>query len=400
MHRQSVACGRWRIRRPNAPARTEQDGVSGRRANTALQTRGYGSGLGCCLCARSRKDGFPVMREEILGGISFTCLTLSGECAIINSAMVTKKQMRAAEEERALIRHEKMTGKKWLVLITAVFASGLFRAIGVYSFIVPNHFAPGGVTGIASMLEFGTKINAGYFLAAINIPLIVIAFIFIGKRFSIISGIAILLSSGLMIVFEYIPHFPRLVADTYGADRILFAVAGGILNGTGGAIIIKVGGSSGGTDIVATLIQKKYSATNIAWFIFLLDSTVVIASGFVYGNLSELRQALVPILLAFVEMFTSGKVMETILQGFKSALKFEIITSHPEELSQEIITKLHRGVTSVTAKGMYTGEERAMLICVLRKRELSQFRAILKKYPDSFAYIGNTSEVVGRGFTD
>ena len=306
--------------------------------------------------------------------------------------MVTKKQMRAAEAERELAQSEKHTAKKWLLLIFGILASGTLRATGIYAFVVPNDFAPGGVTGIASMLEYGTGFNAGYFLAAINVPLIIIAFIFIGKRFAIISGIAILLSSGLMILFEAIGVPTCAAADPNGADRILFAVAGGILGGCGSAIIFKLGGSSGGTDIIATLIQKKYSATNVAWFIFMLDSTVVLASGFVYDN------PLVPILLAFVEMFASSKVCETILQGFKSALKFEIITSAPDELSQDIITKLHRGVTMVKANGMYTGEDRAMLICVLRKRQLSQFRAILKQYPDSFAYIGGTSEVCGRGF--
>ena len=86
-------------------------------------------------------------------------------------------------------------------------------------------------------------------------------------------------------------------------------------------------------------------------------------------------------LLAFVEMFASSKVTETILQGFKSAIKFEIITDHPEELSQEIISRLRRGVTMIPAKGMYTGEDRAMLVCVLRKRQMTLFRDILKNIP-------------------
>lgn len=213
------------------------------------------------------------------------------------------------------------------------------------------------------------------------------------KKFAIMSGGAILLSSGLMVLFKYIGFPTCAAANPTDADRILYAIAGGIVGGTGGAIILKLGGSSGGTDIIASLIQKKYSATNVSWFIFLLDSTVVLASAAVYDN------PIVPILLSFVEMFASAKVTETILQGFKSALKFEIITSRPDELSHEIIEKLHRGVTMVSAKGMYTGADKAMLICVLRKRQLSQFRMILRQYPDAFAYISGTSEVMGRGFT-
>ncbi len=305
--------------------------------------------------------------------------------------MVTKKQMVAAENERELVVKEKMTAKSWLILIFGILVASIVRAISIHIFVVPNNFAPGGVTGLSSILEYITHWNAGYFLVACNVPLIVIAWIFIGKRFACVSGIAIVLSSVLMIVTEKLMPNLKFEAVESG-ERILAAIAGGILGGVGISIMLKIGGSSGGTDIIATIIQRKNSATNVAWFIFMLDSTVVLASAFVYDN------PMVPILLSFVEMFVSSKVVETILQGFKSALKFEIITNHPEELSQDILHILHRGVTSIPAKGMYTGEERAMLICVLRKRQLSQFRLILKKYPDSFAYMSGTSEVVGRGF--
>lgn len=302
--------------------------------------------------------------------------------------MVTKNEMVNAEAERTLVAGEKMTAKSWLILIFGIMIAGFVRAIGVYSFVVPNNFAPGGVTGVGSIIEYLWGVNAGYIIAAINVPLIIVAFIFIGKRFAIISGIAILLSSGLMVLFEYV-KFPTFVFEN---DKILAAIAGGLICGVGIAIMLKLGGSNGGTDIIATLIQKKFSATNIAWFIFLVDSTVVIASIFVYKN------SLVPALLSFVEMFASSKVAELILQGFKSALKIEIITNNADDISKEIMQSLHRGVTKITATGMYTGEEHSMLICVLRKRQLSQFRMILKKYPETFAYISGTSEVVGRGF--
>lgn len=307
--------------------------------------------------------------------------------------MTTKKQLTEAENERAARKDEKKTAKTIVFLILGVLASGIIRAVGIYCFIVPNEFAPGGVTGAASMLEYVTGWSSGWFLAMFNVPLVILAFIFMNKRFAIMSGAAILISSGLMVLFKYIGFPTFAAANPTDADRILYAIAGGIVGGAGGAIILKLGGSSGGTDIIASIIQKKYSATNVSWFIFALDSTVVLASAAVYDN------PIVPILLSFVEMFASAKVTETILQGFKSALKFEIITSNPEGLSQDIMSKLHRGVTMIQAKGMYTGEDKAMLVCVLRKRQLSQFRAILKQYPDAFAYISGTSEVMGKGFT-
>lgn len=308
--------------------------------------------------------------------------------------MVTEKQMKTAAAERELIASEKTSAKHWLWLVFGILASGFIRAVSVYSFIVPNTFAPGGVTGLASILEYKLHINAGYFLLAINVPLLIVAFIFVGKRFAITSGIAIVLSSALMVLFEK-AGFPTFSTAAQNADQILAAIAGGILGGVGIAIMLKLGGSSGGTDILAVLIQKKRSATNVAWFIFLIDSTVVLASAFVYPA------PLVPILLSFVEMFSSSKVNETILQGFKSAIKFEIITGaeSAQGLADEIMHTMHRGVTMIPAKGMYTGAERAMLVCILRKRQMTHFRDILKKYPDTFAYVSGTSEVVGQGFT-
>ena len=313
---------------------------------------------------------------------------------------------KAAKKGRANAKpKEKLKPKDWVLLIFGVLGAGIIRAVSVYFFIVPNEFAPGGVTGLASMLE--NKLpghpSSGYFLIAMNVPLLIIAFVFLGKRFGIISGCAIILSSALLPFMQWleIPVPTDHGWQVYGSAewqmseigfRILSALAGGIIGGSGVAIMLKLGGSCGGTDIIASIIQRKHSATNVTWFIFMLDSSVVIASFFVYGF------NVVPVLLSFIEMFASSKVAEIILQGFKSALKFEIITSHPDELSKEIMETLRRGVTAIPAKGMYTGEEKAMLVCVLRKRQLSQFKAILNKYPDTFAYLSGTSEVVGRGF--
>lgn len=308
--------------------------------------------------------------------------------------MVTKKQLQAAETERKLAAEEKQTPIGVLILIAGILSSALLRAVSVHSFIVPNTFAPGGVTGLASMLEYKTGINAGYFLFGINLPLLIAAFFTIGKKFSIMSIISILLSSALTVLFEKV-EFPMFSTQKAGCDQILAAIAGGILDGASIAVMLRLGGSSGGTDILAVAIQRRHSATGVAWFIFMVDSAVVLVSVFIYPS------PMVPVLLSFTEMFICSKTNETIIQGSKSAIKFEIITGadSAEELAQEIIRKLHRGVTMLHAVGMYTGSDRAMLVCIIRKRQMTPFREILKKYPATFAYISSTSEVVGQGFT-
>ena len=154
--------------------------------------------------------------------------------------------------------------------------------------------------------------------------------------------------------------------------------------------MLKLGGSRGGTDILAAIIQRRYSATNIAWFIFVLDGIVVLASVFVYPN------PIVPIMLALIEIYVESKVTEVILQGFQSALKFEIVTKDPEGLSRDIMENLARGVTMLPAKGMYTGSDSALLICVVRKRQMTQFREILKRHEGTFAYVSGANEEIGR----
>lgn len=267
-----------------------------------------------------------------------------------------------------------------------ILLSGVLRAISVHCFIIPNNFAPGGVTGIATMLQKATGWNSGIFMFAINLPLLVGAFFLINKRFAITTFIGILLQSGFLMLLEYW-KMPQ-----YADSAILAAIAGGVVGGAGIGLMLKIGGSSGGTDVIATFIYKHFSFTNVSWFIFILDSVVVFVSFFVYNN------ALTPVLLALVEMFCSAKANETILYGFKTALKFEIITSSPEELSKELMQKLHRGVTAIKAKGMFTGSDKTMLVCIVRRRQVSAFQKILAKYPDTFGYISTTNEVMGRGF--
>lgn len=270
---------------------------------------------------------------------------------------------------------------------TMIVVSGFLRAFAIHSFINPNNFAAGGVTGAATMLTYVTGWNSGIFLFGINIPLLIVGFIFISKMFAVKTAASLGLSSLLLWMFEAVGFF------TYSEERILAAVAGGLVGGVGLALMFKAGGSSGGTDIIATMVHRKYKSAGVSWFIFAMDATVVLVSFFVYDY------KLTPVLLSFIEMFFSAKACDLILSGFKSAIKFEVITTHPEEISQEIISTLGRGVTALPATGMYSHDGKTLLVCIVRRRQLAQFQRIIKKYPETFAYISTTSEVMGLGFS-
>lgn len=288
--------------------------------------------------------------------------------------------------------------KKFRSFVTVpvmILIAGFLRSVCVEVFTLPYNFAPGGSTGIAAMVEYKTGFLAGWTTLIINVPLLILAWFFLDKWFAVKSGCAIGIASlGMLLMERY--DFPTYA----GGEPVLAAAASGVLGGVGLALMLRAGGSTGGSDIVAMFIQRKFSATNVAWFIYAIDAVIVFVSAFVYSdNTSGLTPALTPVLMSLVEMFCLSMISDVITSGFKTALKFEIITHDPEAISQELLTKLGRGVTCSQVTGMYSHDEKSLLICVIRKHQLSEFNKILKNYPDTFAYVTNTREVMGLGFS-
>lgn len=285
----------------------------------------------------------------------------------------------------------KKAGSFTVAVVLPILLSGITRAIAIAIFVSPNNFAPGGINGIAVLLEYIFDINSGWFLFVLNIPLFFIAFFLIGKREAVVAIVSMALSSVFLVLFGLIPNFP-----TYTVNGFLAAIAGGILLGVSLAIMLKSFGTSGGTTVLATVVNKKFKQLNVNWLTFLFDAVVVLASFFVYNRGAGFAEKLDPVLLALVSLFVTSKVSDLMLQGFKTAYKFEIITTHPEELSKEILSQMHHGVTMMPAVGMFSHEERSMLVCVVRKKQIAALQKILKQYPDTFAYFSSTAEVMGK----
>ncbi len=295
------------------------------------------------------------------------------------------------------------TSKKIKFFITAfvlpVLISGIVRALGIYIFVSPNHFAPGGINGAAVLLEYATHWNSGYFLLMLNVPLFFLAFFLLGKKEAILSTLSMLLTSGLLIVFDHIPNFPKFY-DLEGTEPIAYgllaAVAGGIFLGIALAVMLRSCGTAGGTAILAAIVNKKWKFISVSWLTSLLDAIVVFASFFVYYSPVGFAANLVPVLLALVSLFVTSKTCDVIINGFKTAYKFEIITKEPEAIAREIMEKTHHGATMMRATGMYTHEEHDVLVCIIRKRQIAEVQRIIKRYPDTFAFFSPTSEVYGK----
>lgn len=299
---------------------------------------------------------------------------------------------------------QKTGGKREIFLrillssVLPIITSGLMRALGIYIFVSPNNFAPGGINGIAVLLEYGIGWSSGYFLLMLNVPLFFVAFFFLGKKEAIVSTLSMLTTSGILIVLDYIPDFPvyQGLDEQSVAHGLIAAIAGGIFLGLALAIMLRNIGTSGGTTVLASLINKKFKNLSVSALTSAFDACVVLASFFVYNPGMGFTAKLDPVLLALVSLFVTSKICDGILQGFKVAYKFEIITSNPDNLSEEIMQKLHHGVTRVSAEGMYTHANKSMLVCVIRKRQIAELQRIIRRYPDTFAYFSPTSEVYGK----
>ena len=279
------------------------------------------------------------------------------------------------------------------VAVLPVLLSGVLRAVAIYLFVTPNDFAPGGINGIAVLLEEGTGWSAGIFLIMLNVPLFFVAFFLLGKYGAVISTLSMLLTSGLLIAFG---HIPGMVFYRPANNHIPAAIAGGVLLGVSLAIMLRSCGTSGGTTVLASLVNKKFRNLSVSGMTAVFDACVVVASFFVYHRGMGFTAKLEPVLLALVSLFVTSKMCDVILHGFQVAYRFEIVTDQPEELAAEIMDRLHHGVTELNATGMYSHAARALLVCIIRKRQIGELQRILKRYPGTFASFAPVSEVYGK----
>ena len=274
--------------------------------------------------------------------------------------------------------------------IVFVIAAVLF-ALSYYIFVYPNDFAPAGLPGIATMIQYVFGINTGYFMLLINIPLTILVYRLIDKQFAIKSLVFNVVFSAALVALEWLEPILGLQALEYRTESstILDPVAGGVLGGFGYGIVMRRNGSTGGTDFVAALIQYKKPELNMLWILFGINAFVACVSFFVYGCKLE------PVILCIIYCFLLSQVSDMMLKGFKEAVKFEIITDNPDELSHALMTELRHGVTEIPAYGSFTHNEKTLLICVVGKRQIVQFQKLLERFPGTFAYMTSVKETMG-----
>ena len=291
----------------------------------------------------------------------------------------------------------------WTQTVFFLLLSSFLVSFAAYSLIMPNEFTIGGISGIAILLDVCFNVPQYVIVFSVNLPLVVFSFFFVKKKFALLTASHILLQTLWLALIEIIfPDFQ--IAFGSGGEKIFGAIAGGLCIGVAVALAFKIGGSTGGADILAVVIQRKFNAGSIARVIFFINCIIIGSSVFVFYQLNadgsiNYGATLLPIMMSVFESYIESRANESITSGFHSAIEFRIITDKPEEMSLALMKELNRGVTKVPATGMYTKIDRSMLLCVVSRRQVTTLRRIVKEIdPDSFAVTSKVSQVLGLGF--
>ena len=262
---------------------------------------------------------------------------------------------------------------------------GLIYSSAVTMFVSGNEISPGGLTGISTALNFLTGFPSGVLLFILNIPILIIGFLKFGGFFIIKTAVAtVILSASLTITDFLLPVFQ--------IDKILAAVFGGILMGFGLSLIMRRGATTGGVDIIAKLINRKFRHLTVGRLILMMDAVVIAVAVLAYRNIESA-------LYSVISMYASSRVMDIMLYGADKGKMIYIVTDKPTEICREIGEKLRRGVTVLKATGGYTGKERIMLLCTVRRHEVASVYAIIESSdPKAFITVSDAGEIIGEGF--
>ena len=248
-------------------------------------------------------------------------------------------------------------------------------------FIDKNQFAPSGLMGVATMIQHTTGFSVAYMTAIMNIPLCIASYFAVNRHFAARTVVYTSVTSLALWLLQngYVDVSPFVYYTEDGMSRILAPIAAGVICGLYYGVVINLDGSTGGTDIIAAIIQKLRPELNLMWIIFAINTAVAVSSYFVYGY------QMAPVILCVLYSFLASNVSDKMLKGGKRA--------------REIMNKLERGVTIVRAKGMYTESEHWLLICIVNRHQIAAFNEMLKQSGDSFAYISSVNEVVGQFYS-
>lgn len=265
---------------------------------------------------------------------------------------------------------------------------GIFVCSLAYNmFLIPNEIAPGGFTGIAQLISHATGWPVGTITLCLNIPLFLLSARSLGLSFGVRSLVATI---GLSLMIDFLP-IPSLIPMDTTERMLLASVFGGVLGGAGFGLIIRGGATTGGSDMLAKLVKQRIPSFTIGGVMFAVDATVIIASAFVFDIVSAM--------FALISTFLMSHVIDMLVDGLSSARAYFIISDHHAAIAHRIMTELERGATALNGRGLYSGNDKDVLLCVINRMESVRLRAIVAEIdPNAFMIATNVHEALGEGF--
>lgn len=265
-------------------------------------------------------------------------------------------------------------------------------------FLMPNHLVGGGVSGIGALIEYATGFAVSYTYFIINIGLLLLALKILGRSFGAKTVYAILLTTFLFQLFPHIIPADFIHEISIENGKLLSAMIGGVLVGSGIGITFMQGGSSGGTDIVA-LIVNKYRNISPGKIILSIDMVIIACSFFVSQEVT-IGQKLAAVLYGYIVVGLTGYTVDLWMSGARQSLQFFIFSGKHEAIAARITKEMHRGVTVIPAEGWHTKSAHSVLMVIARKTESGIIFNIIKEEDrDAFLSVGSVMGVYGKGFT-
>ena len=287
------------------------------------------------------------------------------------------------------IKMKKIENSKDLILDLIFLVVGTFLfALATHCFTAPNNIAPGGITGAATMLNYLFDINIGLAAFLMNVPILLLAWKFIGTKFCLKTLVSILLFT---VFTDYVTPFIPVYTGGEQA-RMLAAIFGGILNGAGLGMIFSRGFTTGGTDIISSLIRLRFPFFSTGKVLFAVDLVVVAVSAFVYKNIESA-------FFAFISMYVTSKGIDAIVYGGDKGKLVLIVSNHSEEIVKNILENIGRGATFLKASGAYSKDDKNVIMTAIRPSQFYKLKKLVKAIdPMAFMIVSEASEVAGEGF--
>ena len=270
-----------------------------------------------------------------------------------------------------------------LMAYAQIFIGSVIGAAAYPTFLIPNNIAPGGLTGVATILNYLAGWPVGITALILNIPLFLIGYRTMGKVFAFRSLVATALFT---ILIDILPLKP------VSEDPLLGTLFGGVVLGIGLGLILRGGATTGGSDMIARMVHRRFSLITVGMFLFALDFLVVLAAAIFIGGTQALY--------AMIDIYVCSRVIDAVMVGFGGNKACFVMTDAWQKITGRVLNEIERGCTLLEAKGAYSGTSRPVVMCVMSRQEMTTLKRIVQEEDEkAFMFITEAHEALGEGFS-